>query len=176
MRRRKSSQPLEWIQLCIFEKLYFMENIKVLYKTNTQNQKCCRIKCLLYSPPGYYPKNPSGISPLTWIFFPSLHKYAAFWYSAGCSLGTFDIGIFPPHLKALPHAYITSAAFSPRPFALAGQKTKCGGGLRSLRALQKKSFSLIMIMLLLAHGFLSKKVKNELIIDTHGLYRLLEWF
>lgn len=91
-------------------------------------------------------------------FFPSLHKYAAFWYSAGCSLGTFDIGIFPPHLKALPHAYITSAAFSPRPFALAGQKTKCGGGLRSLGALQKKSFSLIMIMLLLAHEFLSKKV------------------
>lgn len=38
------------------------------------------------------------------------------------------------------------------------------------------SFSLIRIMLLLAHSFVSETVKNELVIDTYALYRHLEWF
>lgn len=69
-----------------------------------------------YSPPGYYHKNPCGISPLTWIFFLPFTSMPLFGKVLGVHLAPLTKESSPPtHLKALPHAHITSSPFNYSP-------------------------------------------------------------
>lgn len=75
--------------------------------------------------------------------FPSLHKYAVLWYSAGCWLDTFDTEIFLPYLKALPHARKTSAPLHQGPLLWQGRKLNVKEDLEARELCRGRAFLLV---------------------------------